>query len=73
MQLFDDDNGFDPEYLEKAVQQYDDYKAHYEREVVVCATIQHRDSGKVRNQGFSHFRYRESRPVRFFISGQGSE
>ncbi|MDR2540326.1 MAG: hypothetical protein LBD11_00685 [Candidatus Peribacteria bacterium] len=34
--------------------------------MVICATILHRDSGKVWNQGFSHFRYRESRPVRFF-------
>jgi GT2 family glycosyltransferase len=69
VQLFDDDNGFDPEYLEKAIQYYDEYKARY-REVVICATIQHRDSGIVRNQGFSHFRYWESRSVRFFTDGK---
>lgn len=73
VQLFDDDNGFDAEYLEKAVHYYDEYKARAHSEVVICATIQHRESGVVRNQGFSHFRYWESRPVRFFTAPQASE
>jgi GT2 family glycosyltransferase len=66
VQLFDDDNGFDPEYLQKAVNYYDEYKARQQREVVICATIYYRDSGKIRSQGFSHFRYWQSRPVIFF-------
>lgn len=73
MQLFDDDNGFDPEYLQKAVQYYDEYKARQQKEVIICATIQYRDSGKLRSQGFSHFRYRQSRPVNFVADEQQTE
>ena len=62
VQLFDDDNGFDEEYLQRAVAYYDEFKEKKKTEVVICSTMLYRDSDCIQSQGFSSFCYWQSRP-----------
>ena len=64
IQFFDDDNGFDATYLERALAYYDHLTKQEQGEVVVCSTVLYRDTHQIQNQGFSHFSYRQSRPKR---------
>jgi glycosyltransferase involved in cell wall biosynthesis len=67
IQLFDDDNAFDEQYLEQAVKKYDEMKKLTKKEVVICPTLQYKETQQIQNQGFSHFCYWQSRPVRNFL------
>jgi GT2 family glycosyltransferase len=73
VQLFDDDNGFEETYLKKAVHNYDEKKKLMGKEVVICSTLKYRDTEIIQNQGFSQYRYWESRPVRFFAPSNSTE
>ncbi|GHW02981.1 hypothetical protein AGMMS50249_7670 [candidate division SR1 bacterium] len=63
VQLFDDDNAFDENYLARAVRHYDNLKKELNTEVVICGTVKNPKDGSARDWGFSHFNFRESRPV----------
>ncbi|MDR2416423.1 MAG: glycosyltransferase [Candidatus Peribacteria bacterium] len=63
VQLFDDDNEFDEKYLEKTIKKYDEMKKLTGKEVVICPTLQWRNTEIVQNQGFSRFLYWQSRPM----------
>ena len=63
IQLFDEDNGFDENYLEKAVQYYDEQKKQLQQKVVICSSMYYRDTGEIQSQGFRRFCYWQSRPI----------
>ena len=63
VQLFDDDNGFDEWYLQRAVEYYDDFRRQQQTEIVITPTLMYRDTSHIQNQGFSSFCYWQSRPV----------
>lgn len=67
IQLFDDDNAFDPTYLEQAVTYYDQQKRQEQTEVVICSTMYYRDTAIIQNQGFSTFCYWQSRPIVHYL------
>ena len=63
VQLFDDDNGFDEEYLRQAILHYDHMRQQTRSEVIITPTLVYRDTKQIQNQGFSKFSYRQSRPI----------
>jgi glycosyltransferase involved in cell wall biosynthesis len=67
IQLFDEDNAFDSQYLERAVTLYDSFKQQEQTEVVICSTMLYRDTNQIQNQGFSYFSYWQSRPKVNFL------
>ncbi|MDR0369790.1 MAG: glycosyltransferase family 2 protein [Candidatus Peribacteria bacterium] len=67
IQLFDDDNAFGEEYLEKAVAYYDKQKQQQQTEVVICPSMYYRDTDQIQNQGFSHYNYLQSRPMVHYL------
>ncbi len=71
IQLFDDDNAFDADYLEKALSFYEKYSKHYQTEVLVTPTLMWRNSATIQNQGFSEYNYWQARPqIHFLNEGQ---
>jgi len=70
IQLFDEDNWFDEEYLEKAISYHDQQKKQCSEEVVICSSLYYRDTGEIQNQGFSKFCYWQSRPMVHYLEGQ---
>jgi glycosyltransferase involved in cell wall biosynthesis len=70
IQLFDDDNGFDATYLEKAIHHYEEMKKLNGTEVIICPTLRYKDTKYIQNQGFSSFRYWQSRPVIHRLQGK---
>lgn len=67
VQLFDDDNWFNDNFLETAIKHYDDLKKKLATEIIVCWSVEYRETGKVWIQGFSHFSYWQSRPILKFL------
>lgn len=67
IQLFDDDNAFDADYLEKALSLYENYSKHYQGEVLITPTLLRRTSDRIQNQGFSDYKYGQARPQIHFL------
>lgn len=68
LQLFDDDNAFDPDYLAKAISLHEKYSQLYGKEVFITPSLIWRTTDKVQNQGFSGYNYRLARPKIHFLA-----
>lgn len=63
IQLMDDDEMFDADYLEKSLHLRDEYRLLLQKDFVLTPTLMYRTTWLIQNQGFSHFNYRLSRPI----------
>lgn len=71
IQLFDDDNAFDADYLEKALNHYKNHSKQYQTEVLITPSLMRRNTNKIQNQGFSEYNYWQARPqIHFLREGQ---
>ena len=68
IQLFDDDNRFDPNYLDTALKLYKEKKNELKSEVVITPSLYYRDTPNIQNQGFLKYNYRLARPQINFLS-----
>lgn len=67
IQLFDDDNRFDPDYIQKALDHYKTQKEHFQTEVIITPTLYYKNTPQIQNQGFSNYNYRLARPKIHFL------
>ena len=63
IQLFDDDNEVEPDFLEKCLKKREETTAETKSECVILPSLYYRDTNQIQNQWFSHFNYRQSRPI----------
>ena len=63
IQLFDDDNEVDADYLENCLKKRENLTSETKSECVILPSLYYRNTNQIQNQGFSHFNYLESRPV----------
>lgn len=63
IQLFDDDNEVDPEFLENCLKKREELTEKTKSECVILPSLYYRDTSQIQNQWFSYFNYRQSRPV----------
>ena len=68
IQLFDDDNRFDTNYLDTALKLYKEKKNELKSEVVITPSLYYRDTPNIQNQGFLKYNYRLARPQINFLS-----
>ena len=67
IQLFDDDNVIEEDYLEVAYSFHEKFKKWYWKEVFITPTLMWRDTNKIQNQWFSWYKYRQARPQVHFL------
>lgn len=67
LQLFDDDNEFDADYLEKILKFHKQFTKKYQKEVVITPTLMRRNTETIQNQGFSDYNYWLARPCIHFL------
>ena len=67
IQLFDDDNEVEPDFLEKCLKKREEITSETKSECVVLPSLYYRDTDQIQNQWFSRFNYRQSRPVIHFL------
>ena len=70
IQLFDDDNEVEPDFLGKCLKKRENLNSKDEWEYVILPSLYYRDTGQIQNQWFSHFNYRQSRPVLHLLNGK---
>lgn len=63
IQLMDDDEQFDDDYLERSLTLRHDYHEKLKKDFVLTPTLMYRKTWIIQNQGFSHFNYLLSRPI----------
>jgi len=63
IQLMDDDERFEEDYLERSLSFWDEYHALLKKDFVLTPTLMYRKTWQIQNQGFSRFNYRLSRPI----------
>lgn len=63
IQLMDDDERLDDDYLEKSLALREMYHEKLDKDFVLTPTLMYRKTGRIQNQWFSHFNYRLSRPI----------
>lgn len=63
IQLFDDDNEVEPDFLEKCLEKWEKITSETWAECVILPSLYYRNTNLIQNQWFSHFNYRQSRPV----------
>ena len=63
IQLMDDDERFDDDYLEKSLALREMYHEKLDKDFVLTPTLMYRKTDRIQNQGFSYFNYRLSRPI----------
>ena len=63
IQLFDDDNEVNPDFLEECLKKYENIEKHANYECIILPSLYYRDTNKIQNQWFSYFSYRQSRPI----------
>ncbi len=63
IQLFDDDNEVAPDFLENCLKKREQKTSETKSECVILPSLYYRDTNQIQNQWFSHFDYRQSRPV----------
>ena len=63
IQLFDDDNEVEPDFLEKCLKKREEKTSETKSECVILPSLHYRDTDQIQNQWFSYFDYRQSRPV----------
>ena len=67
IQLFDDDNEIDPNFLENCLKKREKLTAETKSECVILPSLYYRNTNVIQNQWFSHFNYRESRPMLYLL------
>ena len=67
IQLFDDDNRFDPDYIQKALDHYKTMRKYFQTEVIITPTLYYKHTTQIQNQGFSGYNYRLARPKIHFL------
>jgi len=68
IQLFDDDNEVDPDFLEKCLKKWEEKTSETKSECIILPSLYYRDTWQIQNQWFSYFDYRQSRPVLHLLS-----
>ncbi len=68
IQLFDDDNEVGPDFLKNCIDKREQITKETKSENVVLPSLYYRDTGQIQNQWFSHFNYRQSRPVLYLLN-----
>lgn len=68
IQLFDDDNEVEPDFLEKCFKKRESLTSETKSECVILPSLYYRDTEQIQNQWFSHFNYRQSRPVLYLLN-----
>lgn len=63
IQLFDDDNEVDPDFLWNCLKKRKEVTSETESECVILPSLYYRDTNQMQNQWFSYFNYWQSRPV----------
>lgn len=63
IQLMDDDEWFETDYLENSLKLWDNYHRMIKKDFVLTPTLMYRKTWIIQNQGFTHFSYRLSRPI----------
>lgn len=63
IQLFDDDNEVEPDFLQKCLEKWEKITSETWAECVILPSLYYRNTNLIQNQWFSHFNYRQSRPV----------
>ena len=63
IQLFDDDNEVAPDFLWKCLKKRQQKTSETKSECVILPSLYYRNTNQIQNQWFSHFDYRQSRPV----------
>jgi len=63
IQLFDDDNEVDSDFLEKCLKKREEKVDETKSECVILPSLYYRSTNQIQNQWFSYFDYRQSRPV----------
>ena len=63
IQLFDDDNEIDPDFLENCMKKWEEFTEKTKSECVILPSLYYRNTNQIQNQWFSNFDYRQSRPV----------
>jgi len=63
IQLLDDDNEIEPDFLENCMKKWEEFTEKTKSECVILPSLYYRDTDQIQNQWFSHFDYRQSRPV----------
>ena len=67
IQLFDDDNEVDSYFLEDCLKKREKVTVETKSECVILPSLYYRDTNIIQNQWFSHFNYRESRPMLYLL------
>ena len=70
IQLFDDDNEVEPDFLEKCLKKREEKTSETKSECVIFPSLYYRNTNQIQNQWFSHFNYRQSRPVLHLLNGK---
>lgn len=73
IQLFDDDNEVEPDFLEKSLKKREEKTSETKSECVILPSLYYRDTEQIQNQWFSYFNYRQSRPVLHLLNWKESE
>jgi len=63
LNFMDDDEDFPANYFERSLQLYHHHHKIYKKDLMICPTLMYRHTGKIQNQGFSHYNFRYSRPI----------
>lgn len=72
IQLLDDDNQIDEDYLEKVLKYHKEYLKIYKTEVFITPTLLWRNTTTIQNQWFEWYNYWQARPMIHFLS-EGKE
>ena len=67
IQLFDDDNEVDSYFLENCLKKREKLTTETKSECIILPSLYYRDTNNIQNQWFSHFNYRESRPMLYLL------
>lgn len=63
IQLFDDDNEVWTDFLENCLKKREEKNSKTKSECVILPSLYYRNLDHIQNQWFSHFNYRQSRPI----------
>ena len=73
IQLFDDDNEVESDFLEKCLKKREDMTSETKSECIILPSLYYRDTDQIQNQWFSRFNYLQSRPVLHLLNWKEKE
>ena len=73
IQLFDDDNEVESDFLEKCLKKREQMTSETKSECVILPSLYYRDTDQLQNQWFSRFNYLQSRPVLHLLNWKEKE